>query len=177
MKTKYSASLMAVVFAVGSIFAGSPANADSTEVIDRSPVLRQATVDDFPVTPEVGKSATVSSRGKQVTVTRVTLACSMSYSLGTPYKANNRVNAYADIARSSGCSGNLYVYANLWGTNFGGGDISQASNGITLEPGTAAYLPLTTNTCTYGYNANWHSNAQGWGSGNNSPTVTLPCHF
>jgi hypothetical protein len=93
MKTKYSASLIAAVFAVGSIFAGSPVIADSTEVIDRGPVLRQATVDDFPVTPEVGKSATVSSRGRQVTVTRVTLACSMSYSLGTPYKANNRVNA------------------------------------------------------------------------------------
>ncbi|GHG61278.1 hypothetical protein GCM10012320_36120 [Sinomonas cellulolyticus] len=140
-------------------------------------MVRAVTAEDFPVIPEVGKSATVASRGKQVTVTRVSSACSMSYSLGTPYKANNRIYASADIARSSGCSGDLYVYANLWGTNFGGGDISQASNGITLQPGTGAYLPLITNICTYGYNANWHSNAQGWGSGNNSPTVTLPCHF
>lgn len=183
MKSKYSAALVASLVVAGSLLAGSPAGASqglpgvpAEQAIDRSPVHRAATAADFPVRPEVGKSVTVKQGAKEITVAQVTATCSMSYTVGTPYKANNRIYSYANVSRSSGCTGSESAYGYLYGTNWAGGETLAATNGATLQPGTAAYLPLITNVCTYGWDSGWRSTTGAF-TGVSSATVTLPCRF
>lgn len=156
----------------------SPASAAPPED-DRRPVLRQAVADDFPVLPAVGKTVKAKKKdGSDVLVTQLAADCTMSVSAGTPYKQNNRIYAYVNISRSSGCAGNVYVYGWLYRVNYGGGYSLESATNSSLSPGTSIYMPEISKECVTGWYTNWHSSGSvGTGSGINSSEVSLPCQM